>query len=671
MCYYPYRWSIGFNALLLIATIFLSFGLAVAQDPVQDLGDEQGDPDVLYTEDDAGWVDMEYFLRHPAALNTVNETDLSRFPFLHPLQIVSFVRYREQMGPLLHVHELQAVLGWDLSTIRRILPYIRLDEPLGEKASREKWFRDGNHQVLLRYSQKFSDEESPPSPFKLFLRYQYAFQDRIRWAIVAEKDAGEPFFGPAQKGGFDFYGFHLSVRLTGKLRQIVLGDYSINMGQGLIHWQRMAFGKAADLSMIKRQAAVLQPYQSAGEFAFHRGLGMHWTFRRFNLYSFISRRALSATVERDDRGQPLFFSAFRNTGLHATESEQAGKNSVVQLSTGMVLRYQRRNLVVSGNFIYQQFSIPWQPQDRPYNRFAIRGRQWSNASVDYSYTWRNLHWFGEWAIDQRGALAQLSGLLASLGKGFDLALHRRDYAIRYKAVAAQSFGEGSTVGNERGWFMTVDWKPDTRWRVRAFSDFYFIPWISASRSSPARGGDRWAQLSFRASKSWEWTVRWRQGWSADAESRLSDLIKSEGWRFHVQIRMSGNIEVRHRAEIVRIRQPSGWSERGFSSYLELIWKWPAIGLEGSVRIQYFDTDGWSSRVYAYERDVLYFSTIPAFYGQGSRAYFLFRKNWGKRLRSWLKYGQTGRLNAGLSSGTNNDKGSMEVMELRAQLMYDF
>lgn len=671
MCCHTYCRAAGLYGILLITTIFINVGLAVAQDPVQDLGDELGDPELLYTEDDAGWVEMEYFRRHPAALNTVDETVLNRFPFLHSLQIAAFLRYREQMGPLLHLHELQAVPGWDLSTIRRILPYVRLDESVGEKASREKWFSDGTHQILLRYSQKISEKEAPASPFKLFLRYHYAFQDRVRWAFFAEKDAGEPFFGPAQKAGFDFYGFHFSVRLPGKLRQVVIGDYTINMGQGLIHWQRMAFGKAADLSMIKRQAAVLQPYQSAGEFAFHRGLGAHWASRRVNIYSFLSRRALSATVERDDLGRPLFFSAFRNTGLHSTESERAGKNSVVQTSAGAVIRYQRRELMLSANLIYQQFSIPWRPQDRPYNRFAIRGRQWSNASVDYSYTWRNLHWFGEWAIDQRGAVAHLSGMLASLGSRFDLALHRRDYAIRYKAVAGQSFGEASTVGNERGWFMTVDWKPDTRWRLRAFADFYFIPWISATRSSPHRGGDRWAQLTFRASKSWEWTFRWRQGWSADTDGRLTGLIKSEGWRFHVQIRMSGNIEIRHRAETVRIRPISGGSEHGYTSYLELIWKWPPVGLEGSIRVQYFNTDGWASRVYSYERDVLYFSTIPAFYGEGWRAYFLIRKNWGRRWRSWIKYGQTDRLVPSFSPNTDEGAGSAAIMELRAQLMYDF
>jgi len=46
------------------------------------------------------------------------------------------------------------------------------------------------------------------------------------------------------------------------------------MGQGLIQWQSLAFKKSVDVTGIKRQSAVLCPYNSAGEFYFHRGAGI-------------------------------------------------------------------------------------------------------------------------------------------------------------------------------------------------------------------------------------------------------------------------------------------------------------------------------------------------------------------------------------------------------------
>jgi hypothetical protein len=55
---------------------------------------------------------------------------------------------------------------------------------------------------------------------------------------------------------------------------LALGDYTVNLGQGLIQWQGLAFGKSAEVTSIKRQSAVLQPYRSAGEFYFYRGAGI-------------------------------------------------------------------------------------------------------------------------------------------------------------------------------------------------------------------------------------------------------------------------------------------------------------------------------------------------------------------------------------------------------------
>jgi hypothetical protein len=40
-----------------------------------------------------------------------------------------------------------------------------------------------------------------------------------------------------------------------------------------------------------------------------------------------------------------------------------------------------------------------------------------------------------------------------------------------------------------------------------------------------------------------------------------------------------------------------------------------------LRLQYFETDSYNSRIYAYENDVLYSYSIPAFYDKGFRYYF--------------------------------------------------
>ena len=132
------------------------------------------------------------------------------------------------------------------------------------------------------------------SPLKIFFRYGYVYKNRLQYGIVAEKDAGEQFFRGKQKTGFDFYSMHFFIRDLGGIRTLALGDYTVNLGQGLVQWQSLAFKKSADVLSIKRQSAVLRPYNSAGEFNFHRGAGITIRKGKAEGTVFASLRKLSA-----------------------------------------------------------------------------------------------------------------------------------------------------------------------------------------------------------------------------------------------------------------------------------------------------------------------------------------------------------------------------------------
>lgn len=51
-----------------------------------------------------------------------------------------------------------------------------------------------------------------------------------------------PFKG-RQKAGFDFYSVHLFARRLGIIQSLAIGDFTVNLGQGLIQWQSLAFKK--------------------------------------------------------------------------------------------------------------------------------------------------------------------------------------------------------------------------------------------------------------------------------------------------------------------------------------------------------------------------------------------------------------------------------------------
>ena len=61
---------------------------------------------------------------------------------------------------------------------------------------------------------------------------------------------------------------------------------------------------------------------------------------------------------------------------------------------------------------------------------------------------------------------------------------------------------------------------------------------------------------------------------------------------------------------------------------------------GNIRLQYFETDGYNSRLYAFESDVLYGYSIPVFYDKGYRYYFNVNYDFSKHLSTWARLAQT-------------------------------
>src|SRR5690625_6705304 len=75
-----------------------------------------------------------------------------------------------------------------------------------------------------------------------------------------KKDAGEPFSFDQRKG-FDSYNFHYyRTNRPGNIHTLALGDYRINLGQGLLLHHGFAITKSANPLLVKRVAPTIQPY---------------------------------------------------------------------------------------------------------------------------------------------------------------------------------------------------------------------------------------------------------------------------------------------------------------------------------------------------------------------------------------------------------------------------
>ncbi|MBO9660971.1 MAG: helix-hairpin-helix domain-containing protein, partial [Chitinophagaceae bacterium] len=369
------------------------------------------------TEDDSYWQQLEHRLRSPLNINEANQEELKELNVLSEWQIQNLLKYRQLLGDLVSVYELQAVPGWDTRLLRRLLPFITVSKAIPSGNHLLQRLSGGSHTILLRVSQLLESQRGfrgvneerkyGGTRQRIFMRYRYMYKSLLQYGWSGDKDAGERFFRGAQRYGFDFNSFHLFARKLGVIEVLALGDFTVNMGQGLIQWQSLAFKKSGDAVAVKRQSPVLKPYSSAGEYNFHRGVGISLRKAAMELSLFASFRRLSANKEEDSAG--VFVSSVLTSGYHRTEMELAGRNILQQFAVGASILYRRERGHVGMNMIRHVFSLPLRKRDEPYNLYSIRGSEWNNLSIDHAYTYRNIHLFGELAVDHRLSMALLQG----------------------------------------------------------------------------------------------------------------------------------------------------------------------------------------------------------------------------------------------------------------------
>ena len=613
------------------------------------------DVDQSETEDDSYHQQWERFRRNPLNLNTADENDLRELKILSGLQIANLISYRKLVGKFISIYELQAVPSWDVQIIKKLLPFITVAESMDLPEVFRTRLKVGEHTLSFRFSevleksagfeQTSSGTKYLGSPPKLFFRYRYQDKNLLQYGIVGDKDAGEQFFKGAQKYGFDFYSLHVFARKVGAIQALAFGDFTVNMGQGLIQWQSLAFRKSVDILAIKRQSPVLRPYNSAGEFSFHRGAGITVQKGKIEGTAFISYRKLSANFAADTVSHEEYITSFLNSGYHRTEDEIEGRHKLGQFALGGNLKYRASNWHIGLNAISFNFSSPVVKRQEPYNLYAISGKNWSNYSIDYSYTHRNLHFFGEAAVDKNLSKAFLNGLLISVDPRVDISFLHRHIDPQYQSNNGNAFTENTYPTNENGFYAGISLRPVTAWRFDAYIDVYKFPWLKYLVDAPSEGKDFLAQITYSPNKQLEVYTRYRseskQGNQPDNNLPTNYLVSlpRQNWRTQISYRIDQAFTVRSRTELLWYDKKGKNAERGFLTFFDVIYKPVLKRYNANIRLQYFETDDYNSRIYAYENDVLFYYSIPAFFNKGFRYYLNVNYDLSSSISFWLKWAQ--------------------------------
>jgi hypothetical protein len=638
-----------------------------------------------------GYVDeLENFRKRPLDLNKASVNDLNDLTFLTPQQINSLVNHRAIFSKFISIFELQAVPNFDLGTIYRMLPFVKVGNTLTEEHfTAKELFAKGRVNFISRYRQIIEKSNGYTRsdgkgylgrPFNLYVRFRYNYGTKFSYGFTAEKDAGEEFFKNSNKQGFDFYSGHIFLRNFKVLKALALGDYELRLGQGLIFWSRFGYRKSPAVMNVKREGMKLRPYTSVNEANYLRGAAFTLGAKGFEVTAFGSYRQADANIISNSDtslNADEAFSSFNESGYHRTANEIADKNSVTTITTGGNFSYNRRTWHVGINTVYNKFFKSLKRTLYPYNQFDFNRSQLINASIDYHLLIKNFHFFGEAALSDNLGFGILNGAMISADSKVDISIVHRYYSRDFHSLNAIAFAEASKPQNENGIYLGISIKPISMVRIDGFFDLYKSNWLKYLTDAPSFGNENFLQLTVTPNKKFEAYARYRfelKKKNQTANEGYFDYLVNEvrqGGRINFKYKVSDLFTLSNRVEVSFYKMGTLPLESGFLIYQDLAFKKLGFPLSFNARLGIFKTSSYNTRIYAYENDVLYSFSIPAHYGNGMRYYLTLNYDITRNIEVWFRIARTDyfdskTIGSGLDAIEKNHK-----TELKAQLRLKF
>lgn len=608
---------------------------------VEDLADESLDEARLETL----YADLSYLSEHPMDLNEVTRDQLSRLPFLSDRQIEQILRYRKRVERFVSLYELKGIEDMDFQTIQLVLPFVYVGEKSVDKIpfTVKNLLKYGSNELLFRYDQCFQQKKGygsyPDSvlqkypnrkylgePFYASIRYSYNFEDRLQMGFVGEKDAGEPFWSEMHKG-FDYYSFHFLLKEHGVLKTLAIGDYKVSFGQGLVISNDFSPSRSALVSQAERRNNGFRRHYSTNEQDFFRGVATTLTWKDWDASLFYSYRKLDGAVDKDT------FPTIKTDGLHRLSRDWEKRKKVGMQTLGGNIRFARSDVHIGLTALHYSFGgLTLYPQEKPYNRFAFRGKSNFNIGVDYMLKNRWGKLYGETAISGNGAMATLNALRLAPVSYLSLLILYRYYDRRYQAFFGNAFAQNSSVQNEQGVYLGFQWTPFGYWKISAYADFYRFPWLKYQVDYPSVGREYMAQLDYAWNASCSTYLRYK------CKEKDEDG-KQQRLRWQASYVLASAWHLRTSADGI-FSDYGGDNQMGYSLSQSIGWKPSTIPFRFDTYVAWFSTDGYASRISSYEKNILYAFYMPSFYGKGFRFALSFHWDITRYLSLSAKLGHT-------------------------------
>ena len=596
-------------------------------------------------------VEEQEQVQHEGRMNLNNFTSEEAFGYLHlsDYQYYQLLAYLSEYGELVSVWELNAVEGFSYEDVRRLTPLVTVENVRSGDGFFKNFFRKSKSSLLYRYGQvlemqagydKSLEKHYLGSPMRMAFKYQFNTQGKFQLAFSGEKDAGEQFFRGAQRYGFDFYSGYMCMKDIGVLKKVVLGDFRLDFGQGLVAGSSLMSGKGGGVGAVRHFAGMIQPVAPLNESSALRGVAVTVGNYHYTGTVFAGFRNYDGNLLAGEDSTLSFSGSLTSSGYHRTEAEQQKSDNLRSWVLGVDFLYRHRVFRIGARAVYTLFNRQVLPSDKPYQQYNFAGKSMLNVGMDYQLIVKKLVLFGEVAVSGNGGWALKQGALFSLSPGASFAVLAHYSDKKYIALQRSSSSKG-----EWGIYMTSQLVLNARMGLDFYYDYNRFTWLQYRVDAPSQAMQAGVNMNISVSRHSKLSLKYQ--YKMKHKNSSSDAWSKEVVPFHTsRLRLIWDCQpvdlLKLKTEVdyvINHSRPLAYQHDGFLVYQDVGLDWKKTGLGFHVRLALFDTDTYEERLYAYENDLYQSFMVNSHYDRGWRTFLLVSYSY-RWFHVWLKFSQT-------------------------------
>lgn len=613
-------------------------------------------------------------------INLVSEEDLGKLPFLTEYQLFSFLQFREKYGRIYSPGELWLIPGFHDEIVRKISRIFNFGsyEIMPDTIRRNT--RKIRQKILLRSKLEhplragFSNPADSVNKFRgssayRLLKYEMEKKDRFRLGFTMESDAGEKITFDSISKGFNFNSLFFELYRKKIIRKIILGDFKIQSGEGLIFSSGRG-GKSAQTA-FKRIMPVLRKYSSTSEYGFYRGMAANILKGKTSSIIYVSGMRTGGNVY-SEADSSEYFRSVNSSGLYRNQKELENRKNIKERSAGIIFSRAGNNLQLGLSFKLSEFHPVMAIQEKgdPYTeQLKLRRMNWQSAF--YNLQLKRIQFSGEIALMDLSSTALQQKVTLFIHPLLTMNFSYRHFSPRYFCPGSSGFSESGKTRNESGFYAGLTAYPFPFLKLRVYMDIYRFPWIDSRSTFPLKGNDFLMLTEWYLHPKLDLRIYFKsevkQFSYNPSDYPLKSLYDNRMTRLYYQLsfRINDNLSARSRFEM-KLMQSLKKNPCGYLIYQELTRSLSSIPVKINIRYTLFDIPDWEVRVYSWEHDLLYSFSSPSYYKTGYNAFINFRWKAWERLNFGLKYSITGFTSL-REAGTGGDyRKSGRFQELKVQ-----